>query len=86
MQPLFFTDKKIISQLSAKMLFEIDAVNFRSENPFILTSGTASPVYIDCRKIISYPRIRSTLMDFGASILAQNVGFELMNFMDKEEK
>lgn len=76
MQPLFFTDKKIISQLSAKMLFEIDAVNFRSENPFILTSGTASPVYIDCRKIISYPRIRSTLMDFGASILAQNVGFE----------
>ena len=76
MHTLNFTDKKIISELTAKMLFEIDAVHFRSDKPFIFTSGTASPVYIDCRKIISYPRIRSTLMDFGASVLAKNVGFE----------
>ena len=76
MQTLNFTDKKTISELTAKMLFEIDAVHFRSEKPFIFTSGTASPVYIDCRKIISYPRVRSTLMDFGASVLAKNVGFE----------
>ena len=76
MQTLNFTDKKIISELTAKMLFEIDAVHFRSDKPFIFTSGTASPVYIDCRKIISYPRVRSTLMDFGASVLAKNVGFE----------
>ena len=76
MQTLNFTDKKTISELTAKMLFEIDAVHFRSDKPFIFTSGTASPVYIDCRKIISYPRVRSTLMDFGASILAKNVGFE----------
>ncbi len=76
MQTLNFTDKKTISELTAKMLFEIDAVHFRSEKPFIFTSGTASPVYIDCRKIISYPRVRSTLMDFGASVLAKNIGFE----------
>ena len=76
MQTLNFTDKKTISELTAKMLFEIDAVHFRSDKPFIFTSGTASPVYIDCRKIISYPRVRSTLMDFGASVLAKNVGFE----------
>ena len=67
MQTLNFTDKKTISELTTKMLFEIDAVHFRSDKPFIFTSGTASPVYIDCRKIISYPRVRSTLMDFGAS-------------------
>ena len=76
MQTLNSTDKKTISELTAKMLFEIDAVHFRSDKPFIFTSGTASPVYIDCRKIISYPRVRSTLMDFGASVLAKNVGFE----------
>ena len=76
MQTLNFTDKKTISELTAKMLFEIDAVHFRSDKPFIFTSGTASPVYIDCRKIISYPRVRSALMDFGASELAKNVGFE----------
>ena len=53
MQTLNFTDQKTISELTAKMLFEIDAVHFRSDKPFIFTSGTASPVYIDCRKIIS---------------------------------
>ena len=76
MQPLPFTEKKFVSELTAKMLFEIEAVHFRSENPFIFTSGVASPVYIDCRKLISFPRIRSTLMDFGASMLANDVGFE----------
>lgn len=76
MQTLNFTDKQIISELTSKMLFEIEAVHFRSDKPFIFTSGIASPVYIDCRKIISYPRVRSTLMDFGASILAKDVGFE----------
>ena len=76
MQSLPFTDKKLIAELTARMLFETQAVHFRSEKPFIFTSGTASPVYIDCRKLISYPRVRSTLMDFGASILAQDVGFE----------
>ena len=76
MQPFPFTEKKLVSELTAKMLFEIEAVHFRSENPFIFTSGVASPVYIDCRKLISFPRIRSTLMDFGASMLAKDVGFE----------
>ena len=83
MQTLNFTDKKTISELTANMLFEIDAVHFRSDKPFIFTSGTASPVYIDCRKIISYPRVRSTLMDFGASVLAKNVG--LNNLMLLQE-
>ena len=76
MQSLSFTDKQLIAELTSKMLFEIEAVHFSSKKPFVFTSGIASPVYIDCRKLISFPRIRSTLMDFGASILAKNVGFE----------
>ena len=71
-----FPDKKIIATLSAKMLLEIGAINFRPDDPFILTSGKASPVYIDCRKIISFPRVRSALMDFGASIILRDIGFE----------
>ena len=35
--------------------------------PFIFTSGWASPVYTDCRRLISFPRVRKTLIDFGAS-------------------
>ena len=37
----------------AKFLLDIKAVNFRPEEPYKLTAGWASPVYIDCRKVIS---------------------------------
>ncbi len=76
MIPSSFPDRQLISEMTAKMLLEIDAVHFRTDKPFMFTSGLASPVYIDCRKLISYPRIRSTLMDFCASIVMRDVGFE----------
>tara|TARA_E500000178_G_scaffold75170_1_gene73102 strand:- start:2145 stop:2825 length:681 start_codon:yes stop_codon:yes gene_type:complete len=76
MYSLTFTKNDLVAELTAKMLFEIEAVLFMSDKPFIFTSGKASPVYIDCRKIISFPRVRSTLMDFGAAKLAQEIGFE----------
>jgi len=76
MYSLTFTKPELVAELTATMLFEIEAVHFMSDKPFIFTSGKASPVYIDCRKIISFPRVRSTLMDFGAAKLAQDIGFE----------
>jgi orotate phosphoribosyltransferase len=76
MYSLNFTKPELVAALTARMLFEIEAVHFMTEKPFIFTSGKASPVYIDCRKIISFPRVRSTLMDFGAAKLAQDIGFE----------
>ena len=76
MIPSSFPDRNLIAEMTAKMLLEIDAVHFRTDKPFMFTSGLASPVYIDCRKLISYPRIRSTLMDFCASIVMRDVGFE----------
>lgn len=76
MIPSSFADRKLIAELTAKMLLEINAVHFRTDKPFMFTSGLASPVYIDCRKLISYPRIRNSLMDFAASIIMRDVGFE----------
>ena len=38
---------------------EIKAVNFRPEEPYTFTSGWKSPVYIDCRRIIYFPRARA---------------------------
>ena len=38
----------------SRILIEIEAVNFRPSEPYILTAGWASPVYIDCRKLIAY--------------------------------
>lgn len=58
------------------MLLEVEAVLFRADEPFTFTSGLASPVYTDCRKLISFPRVRNTLMDFGASVILRDIGFE----------
>lgn len=71
-----FTDKAVMAELLAKMLWEIKAVHFRADQPYKLASGMASPVYIDCRKLISYPRIRSTVMDFAAATILRDAGFE----------
>jgi orotate phosphoribosyltransferase len=65
-----------MAQLTARMLLEVKAVHFRADEPYKLTSGLASPVYIDCRKLISYPRIRSALMDFACAKLLRDAGFE----------
>ncbi|OAP41190.1 orotate phosphoribosyltransferase [Sinorhizobium glycinis] len=71
-----FTDKTVMAELVAKMLWEIKAVHFRADEPYRLSSGMASPVYIDCRKLISYPRIRSAVMDFAAATILREAGFE----------
>ncbi|WP_112323487.1 orotate phosphoribosyltransferase [Oceanibium sediminis] len=71
-----FPDRTEIAQLTAQMLWELEAVHFRPEEPFIFTSGLASPVYIDCRKLISFPRVRAALMDFMVATLFRDVGFE----------
>jgi orotate phosphoribosyltransferase len=71
-----FPDRELIARTVARMLLEIEAVHFRADQPYTFTSGLASPVYIDCRKLISYPRVRSALMDFAASLVFRSVGFE----------
>ncbi len=76
MIPTSYPTRDEIARLSARMLLEIGAVNFNTEAPFTLASGLPSPSYIDCRKLISYPRIRSTLMDFMTITVMRDAGFE----------
>ncbi len=71
-----FPDERTMADVTAKMLVEVGAVNFNAKDPFILTSGWASPVYLDCRRLISFPRVRETLMEFGISKILKNAGFE----------
>ena len=75
-QGLGFTDRKVMAELTAKMLLEVEAVRFMEDKPFIFTSGWASPVYTDCRRLISFPRVRKTLIDFGAATVLRDAGFE----------
>ncbi len=76
MIPASFPDDGEMARLTARMLIEIGAVHFNPRDPYILASGLPSPSYIDCRKLISFPRIRSTLMDFLACSVMRRAGFE----------
>ena len=76
MIPTSYPDASEMARLTARMLLEIGAVHLNADEPFTLASGLPSPTYIDCRKLISYPRIRSTLMDFLTVTVMRNAGFE----------
>ena len=76
MIPTSYPDQREIARLTARILLEIKAVHFNADEPFVLASGKPSPTYIDCRKLISFPRIRSTLMDFLTVTVMRNAGFE----------
>ncbi len=71
-----FIDRAEMARLTARMLLEIKAVNFDVENPYKLASGLVSPSYIDCRELISYPAIRSTLIDFMVATVQRDAGFQ----------
>lgn len=61
---------------TARILFEIKAVMFNAAKPFILTSGSASPVYIDVRKLIAFPRARRAVIEMLTQQLLDQAGHE----------
>ncbi|MCF6233577.1 MAG: orotate phosphoribosyltransferase [Rhodobacteraceae bacterium] len=79
MIPNAYPTPQEMARLTARMLLEIKAVHLNATDPFTLSSGLPSPTYIDCRKLISYPRIRSTLMDFLTVTVMRNAGYEAFN-------
>ena len=76
MIPTTHIESATMARLTARMLLDIKAVHFNAREPFTHASGNRAPTYIDCRKLISYPRIRATLMDFLAAKVMADAGFE----------
>ena len=73
-QGLGFTDRKVMAELTAKMLLEVEAVRFMEDEPFIFTSGWASPVYNDSRWLISFPVERTKLMRYMVDTIDRDIG------------
>jgi len=65
----FITRKSRASEL----LIEIEAIHFNQDDPYIFTSGWASPVYIDCRKLISFPRQRREIIQLAAEEIDRSI-------------
>jgi orotate phosphoribosyltransferase len=72
--PATYLDKKTIAELTAKMYLDVGAVRFMEDKPFIFTSGWASPVYNDSRWLISFPDVRTTMMDFAIHSIGRDIG------------
>ena len=60
---------------TARLLLEIEAIHCRPDNPYIFTSGRASPVYIDCRKLISFPEARTKIMNHAFKLIGKAIGW-----------
>jgi orotate phosphoribosyltransferase len=69
------------AETTARILLETKSVLFSPEKPFTFTSGRVSPVYIDCRKLISFPRARAKLMDMGVELIEREVGYESIDIV-----
>ena len=59
---------------TARALLSIGAIHCNPREPFKLTSGRLSPVYLDCRKLISFPTERARLMDLAVALIKREAG------------
>ena len=62
--------------ITARILLETKAIGFRANEPFTLTSGWKTPVYVDCRRLISFPRARRKITELSAASITREIGFE----------
>jgi orotate phosphoribosyltransferase len=76
--PVSFVERR---DRAAELLIEIGAIHFNQAEPFIFTSGWASPVYIDCRKLISYPRQRREIIQLASEEIDRNIGRDQLDLV-----
>lgn len=72
-------NKRIVSEIVAKILLEKNAITLNPKKPFRYASGILSPVYVDCRVIISFPKERKIIRDFYVeSIISSKNKFDII--------
>ncbi len=63
------------SLIAAEILLDLKCINFSPKKQFKLTSGKKSPIYCDCRRIISFPKERKKLINLGIEKLSKDKNF-----------
>lgn len=64
-----------LAETTAQILLDTNAVIFQPEQPFFFSSGWASPVFVDCKRVISYPLARNTLIELAIRKILATVGY-----------
>ncbi len=62
------------SKKVAEMLLQTDAIQVYKDKPFVFVSGRISPVYIDCRRILSFPVEREYIVTRLAETVKTEIG------------
>jgi len=70
-----------ISEKVAKLLLKIGAVTFRFDPPYTYTSGLKSPVYLDNRLVMSYPKVRKQIINFYADVIKNEIGLSNVDWI-----
>lgn len=67
------TSKKI-----AKILLSIGAVSLNPKKPYRFSSGILSPIYTDCRIIMSYPKERKAVNELFSKTILNHGSFDVI--------
>lgn len=73
--------RKTIAHDTAHALLKTESILFNAQEPFTLKSGRKSPVYIDCRRLVSFVKEREMLMNYAAQLLASDIGRDNMDIL-----
>lgn len=65
-----------VSQRVAEMLLATESIAVYKDNPFVFVSGRISPVYIDCRKLLSFPVEREYIVTALAKKAETDIGLD----------
>ncbi|MBI4490294.1 MAG: orotate phosphoribosyltransferase [Deltaproteobacteria bacterium] len=63
----------------AEMLLKTESIQIYQERPFVFVSGRISPVYIDCRKLLSFPDVREAIVDQLAKTAEKEIGLDVID-------
>jgi len=60
----------------SEILLKINAFTVNTKEPFKFVSGILSPIYLDCRRLISFPEERKAIIDAAVDIVKNKIGLE----------
>lgn len=67
-----------VSKKVAEILLQINAVSLNPKSPFKYASGILSPVYTDCRLLMSFPKERGKVRDLYIEAIEKLGGIDLI--------
>jgi orotate phosphoribosyltransferase len=62
-----------------EMLLQTEAIQFYKERPFVFVSGRVSPGYIDCRRLLSFPDVRTEIIHQMAKKAETEIGLDAID-------